>query len=133
VIGQSRWVDTFSRSATPVDVGSVRGDDVHMMTRGFVGVLVVLAAACAAPVSEQRAAQAGQVEGHGRGATLHEQADRSVSPHPKFASDFRVLVVEALEAPIGQPLAPSLGASYAFSSGERLSRYPIYGSIVVRP
>jgi hypothetical protein len=56
-----------------------------------------------------------------------------VSPHTRLASDGYLPVIEPIELQVGPGRFMSAPASQVLMTGERLSAWPIYGSIVLPP
>lgn len=56
-----------------------------------------------------------------------------VSPHPGFPGDWRVRVLEPLEAQVGPEFFMSAPPAQVLITGVRQSQWPIYGAITPRP
>ena len=118
-----------------------------MCARLETWLLVLVAAACTAADSGQHEKSAPQTEAGASGgptprldvddgkqvSPASEPATVPASPHAKFPSDWRVFVVEPLEVQVGPTHFMSAPASRGLITGERLSRWPIYGAIASWP
>jgi hypothetical protein len=92
--------------------------------------LVLVVAAGAAPESSERESPTATPPSTTLGS---DPVDTPISPHPKFPSDWRVFKHEPLEIQVGPGHFLSGTPSQELTSGDRLSRWPIYGAIVARP
>ena len=104
--------------------------------------LSMVALACTAPQAAELAtpeAGTGAVsapppaKGDADRAAAGAPASAGVSPLPMFPSGWHVLVLEPLEAQLGGARFMSAPPSVELANGDRLSLWPIYGSIVWSP
>ncbi len=89
--------------------------------------LALLAAACAGPApAEQPAPAAPEVF-----TTIEaDPAEAIEGPHARYPADWRVFVLEPLETQVAPGRFRNASHCVEVPTGDRLSRWPIYGAII---